>query len=178
METRRRALLIGRFQPPHLGHLHAIRYVLSVSDEIIIGIGSAQYSHTVKNPFTAGERVEMLLLMLSEAHIPRDRFLLIPIPDAPAHAQWVSIVESFCPRFHVVFTNDALSNTLLSEAGYEVRPIPLLRREVLSGTEVRKRMATGRNWEELVSPSVASYLRVNRLVDRVRQLSAQLKASA
>ncbi|HDM88409.1 MAG TPA: nicotinamide-nucleotide adenylyltransferase, partial [Candidatus Bathyarchaeota archaeon] len=42
----RRGLFIGRFQPPHLGHLHAIKQALEECDELIIVIGSSQYSHT------------------------------------------------------------------------------------------------------------------------------------
>jgi nicotinamide-nucleotide adenylyltransferase len=40
----RRGLLIGRFQPFHIGHLKAIEQATSENDEVIIGIGSAQYS--------------------------------------------------------------------------------------------------------------------------------------
>ena len=47
-----RALYIGRFQPFHLGHLHIVKYILEVSKEVIIAIGSSG-SHTVHNPFTA-----------------------------------------------------------------------------------------------------------------------------
>ena len=56
------ALVIGRFQPLHNGHLEVIRKVASECDRMIIGIGSAQYSHSRDNPFTAGERY----LMISE----------------------------------------------------------------------------------------------------------------
>ena len=56
------ALIIGRFQPLHNGHLEVIRKVASECDRMIIGIGSAQYSHLTDNPFTAGERY----LMVSE----------------------------------------------------------------------------------------------------------------
>ncbi|HLN89981.1 MAG TPA: adenylyltransferase/cytidyltransferase family protein, partial [Candidatus Binatia bacterium] len=52
-----RGLYVGRFQPFHLGHLDAIKYVLKEVDELVIVIGSAQYSHNSNNPFTAGERL-------------------------------------------------------------------------------------------------------------------------
>jgi len=52
-----RGLLVGRMQPVHLGHLQVIRRILDEVDEVIIGVGSAQLSHTIKDPFTAGERV-------------------------------------------------------------------------------------------------------------------------
>ncbi|RLG60344.1 nicotinamide-nucleotide adenylyltransferase, partial [Candidatus Geothermarchaeota archaeon] len=84
--------LIGRFQPFHLGHLHAIKYCLrSVSDLVII-LGSALTSHTLKNPFTARERIQMISLALSEAGISRERYIIIPVPDIGKHSLWVSLV--------------------------------------------------------------------------------------
>ncbi|MEM3596417.1 MAG: adenylyltransferase/cytidyltransferase family protein, partial [Candidatus Bathyarchaeia archaeon] len=53
-------LYVGRFQPFHLGHLEVVRSILNRADELIIAIGSSQYSHTRRNPFTAGERVTMI----------------------------------------------------------------------------------------------------------------------
>ncbi len=50
------ALLIGRFQPFHNGHLEVVKTISKKCDRMIIGIGSAQLSHTFENPFTAGER--------------------------------------------------------------------------------------------------------------------------
>ncbi|MEM0023032.1 MAG: adenylyltransferase/cytidyltransferase family protein, partial [Archaeoglobaceae archaeon] len=48
-----RALFIGRFQPYHLGHHEVVKKILEEVDELIIGIGSAQESHSLENPFTA-----------------------------------------------------------------------------------------------------------------------------
>jgi nicotinamide-nucleotide adenylyltransferase len=56
----KRGLYVGRFQPFHLGHLEAIENVLKEAEELVIVIGSAQYSHNINNPFTAGERLVMI----------------------------------------------------------------------------------------------------------------------
>src|SRR5512137_878368 len=108
-----RALFVGRFQPFHYGHLYAIKKILEQSDELIIVVGSAQMSHEPDNPFTAGERIEMIEAALAEAKIDRGRFLLIPIADAPSHRTWVSYVESQTPRFDAVYSNQALTRRLL-----------------------------------------------------------------
>lgn len=50
-----RGILIGRMQPVHNGHIEVIKKTLEEVDEIVIGIGSAQKSHELKDPFTAGE---------------------------------------------------------------------------------------------------------------------------
>lgn len=53
-----RGIYPGRFQPFHLGHLEVLKWGLNKVDELIVLVGSAQESHTLTNPFTAGERIE------------------------------------------------------------------------------------------------------------------------
>ena len=51
MDSKVRGILIGRMQPIHKGHIQVIKKILEEVDEIIIGIGSAQLSHELKDPF-------------------------------------------------------------------------------------------------------------------------------
>ena len=60
VKLEKRGLFLGRFQPFHLGHLDVIKQALKMVDELVIVIGSAQYSHTFENPFTDSEREEMI----------------------------------------------------------------------------------------------------------------------
>ena len=76
-----RGIYIGRFQPFHKGHLYAVKEVLNEVDELIIGIGSAQESHTLENPFTAGERMLMIKSALAEAGVDSYKVYIVPIPD-------------------------------------------------------------------------------------------------
>ena len=52
-------LLIGRFQPFHLGHLDALGFALSKVDKLWVGLGSSNKSIEKSNPFSAEERKEM-----------------------------------------------------------------------------------------------------------------------
>lgn len=165
------ALVIGRFQPFHKGHIHAIEYVRKNADKIIIGVGSALESHTINNPFTAAERIEMIIIAINEMKWPLSDFLIIPIPDAPYHKEWVSIVESIIPNFDVVYSNDPLTRILFKEGGYAVKGIPLLNRESYSGEEFRKRVVNEGHWRELVTDDVAEYLVKNGLIDRLIELN-------
>src|SRR3989440_3791051 len=81
-----RAFFIGRFQPFHRGHLAMVKRILESNGEIIVGIGSAQYSHTGENPFTAGERDEMIQKALDAESI--HNYHIVPIPDTPLHSVW------------------------------------------------------------------------------------------
>ncbi len=149
-----RAIFVGRFQPFHNGHLYAVQKILEQADELIIVIGSAQMSHEPDNPFTAGERIEMIQSALNDAGVMRDRYILIPIADAPSHRTWVSYVESQTPRFDIVFSNQSLTKRLLIEAGYEVRGIPLHSRSNYQATEIRHRILMQQDWRDLVPASV------------------------
>jgi nicotinamide-nucleotide adenylyltransferase len=166
----RNALLVGRFQPFHKGHLHAVETLSKEFDKVIIGIGSAQYSHTMENPFTSGEREMMISKSLDKAGIKN--MSIVPIEDLHRHSRWVAHVVSLVPEFAVVFTNDALTNRLFSEAGYDVRRIPYLNRKEYSGTEVRKRIFEGNKWEHLVPDEVAGIIREIDGVGRIQNIKA------
>ena len=73
-----RGLYIGRFQPYHLGHQAVLEKIAKEVEEIVIVIGSAQESHTPENPFTGGERMEMIYAALSESDL-RERCIVTPL---------------------------------------------------------------------------------------------------
>jgi nicotinamide-nucleotide adenylyltransferase len=162
-----RALFIGRFQPFHRGHLAMVKRILESNGEMIVGIGSAQYSHTGENPFTAGERYEMIERSLEAEGVRH--YLIVPITDTHVHSVWVSHVTSLVPRFEVVYTNSDLVVRLFREHGLKVLSPPLLDRERLSGTEVRHRMLKGEDWESLVPRVVADYVREIDGLERIRE---------
>ena len=165
--TDSRALFIGRFQPFHKGHLAMAKRILAKQDELIIGIGSAQYSHTGENPFTAAERFEMIHRALDEEGIRR--YHIIPIPDTHVHSVWVGHVLSLVPRFDAVYTNSPLVIRLFKERGIPVVSLPMVEREELSGTEVRKRMYKDGDWVSLVPPSVAAYIKEIDGLQRIKE---------
>jgi nicotinamide-nucleotide adenylyltransferase len=162
-----RTLFIGRFQPFHKGHLAMVKKILADNDEVIIGIGSAQYSHTGENPFTAGERFEMIKRAL-EAEGIHD-FHIVPIPDTHVHSVWVSHVKSLVPAFDTVVTNSDLVVRLFREHGLKVASPPMVGREKFSGTEVRRRMQKGGDWQSLVPPVVATFIEEIDGIERIRE---------
>ena len=167
----KRALFVGRFQPFHKGHLEAVKMILKENDEIIIAVGSAQYSHKLENPFTAGERIVMIRRALENEGIDLKQVWIIPIPDVHVHMMWISEVVGYTPKFDVVYTNEPLTRRLFMEAGFDVRPIPFIKRKIYSATEIRKRMIEDGNWEELVPKAVAEYIREIDGVQRVKDLA-------
>ncbi|RLE86078.1 MAG: nicotinamide-nucleotide adenylyltransferase [Thermoprotei archaeon] len=165
-----RALFVGRFQPFHYGHLSALKWILEREREVVVAVGSAQYSHSFKNPFTLGERLEMIAAALKEEGL-WSRVIPVGVPDTDGrHSLWVQLVISYSPRFTRVYTNEPLTRMLFEEAGYEVRGIPFFKRELYEGTRIRRLIAQGGNWERLVPPAVARLIKEVGGVERLRRL--------
>ncbi|WP_290902706.1 nicotinamide-nucleotide adenylyltransferase [Ferroglobus sp.] len=164
-----RGFFIGRFQPYHLGHHEVILDILDEVDELIIGIGSAQESHTIENPFTAGERILMISRALREY---RDRIYIIPLEDIYRNSLWVSHVVSMVPPFDVVYSNNPLVVRLFKEAGFEVRNTRIINRVEFQGTEIRRRMICGDSWENLVPKEVAEVIKEIGGVERLKEIAS------
>ena len=168
-----RGILIGRMQPVHNGHMEVIKQILNEVDEIIIGIGSAQLSHELKDPFTAGERVVMMNQALAESGVDPSRYYIIPMQDINFNAIWASHVKMLTPPFTIVYSGNPLVKQLFSEERYDVRQPPLYDRQHLSGTEVRKRILNDENWQELVPNATVELIREISGVERIKNLSVK-----
>lgn len=164
-----RGIFIGRFQPLHKGHVSIIEAALEEVDELVIGIGSAELSFTPKDPFTAGERMEMLMALVKE-RVWQDRIVMIPIRDVNRYSIWVSHVASLCPGIDVVFSNNPLTVRLFEEAGYEVRSTKLVERDNYAGIRVRERIRDEESWEELLPGPVKKVLEDLGGVRRIKEL--------
>ena len=163
-----RGFYIGRFQPYHNGHQSVLEHIAHEVDEIVIGIGSAQLSHLTDNPFTAGERVLMITRALSSIGRP---FYVLPIEDIQRNALWVAHVRSMTPPFDLCYSSNPLVMQLFKEAGIRVQSPEMYEREILSGTEIRRRMLNHEPWKNLVPPEVIQVLDEIDGVGRLRQIS-------
>lgn len=160
-------ILIGRMQPLHNGHIQVIKNTFKEVDELIIGIGSAQISHTIENPFTAGERTLMIKKALVEESVEGDKYYIIPITDVMNNSVWVSHVEMLTPHFNKVFSGNQLVQQLFTEAGYELSEHVLFDRKLLSGTKIRDLMINNGEWEDLVPKSTAEIIKKINGVERL-----------
>ncbi|MDR3290673.1 MAG: nicotinamide-nucleotide adenylyltransferase [Methanobrevibacter sp.] len=167
----KRGILIGRMQPLHNGHIQVIKDALKEVDELIIGIGSAQISHTIENPFTAGERILMIKKTLTEHGIKGDKHYIIPITDIMNNSVWVSHVEMLTPYFNKVFSGNSLVQRLFTEAGYKINEHIQFNRKILSGTKIRNLIINDGKWEDLVSKSTVEIIRKINGVERLKHIS-------
>jgi nicotinamide-nucleotide adenylyltransferase len=162
-----RGLYVGRFQPFHRGHEMVVDEISDDVDEVVVAVGSAQMSHTLRNPFTAGERVSMITKTLED----RDTTVYaIPVEDLNRNAVWTTHVRSMCPPFDVVYSNNPLIVRLFEEEGTEVRENVLFERDRFSGSEIRSRMLEEGNWRSLVPDEVEDVVDEVKGVQRLRDL--------
>ena len=161
-------LLIGRFQPFHLGHLEALQFALSKVDKLWIGLGSSNKSIQKNNPFSAEERQKMILSSIDDSM--KERILIYPIPDLDNHIKWIEKIDSIVPKFDIVFSNDELTKHLYSKRSVKVDSIPFLNRENLSGTNIRNLIISDKNWQDLVPQGTRKVLDNLNAKERLKDL--------
>ena len=164
----KRGFYVGRFQPYHNGHQAVMMELARTCDELIIGVGSAQRSHTAENPYTAGERVMMITRALTSLRCP---YYVIPIEDVQRNAIWAAHVRSMTPPFDTCYSSNPLVVRLFSEAGITVKSPAMYERDRHSGTEIRRRMLAGEPWESLVPLAVVAVINEIDGVERLRQIA-------
>ncbi|MFH1786909.1 MAG: nicotinamide-nucleotide adenylyltransferase [archaeon] len=152
------ALLVGRFQPFHNGHLFLITHILSCEDKLTIVVGSSQESRTERNPFTAAERICMIHRALENEAILESRFNLIAVPDQKDDAAWLDRLLHASPPFQTVYANDDWVRGIFKSTGFKVVKPPFFGRDVHKSKEIRNRMKMDLPWKEFVPEKVAHYL--------------------
>ncbi len=165
------AAMLGRFQPFHLGHLNLVRQILEENDEIIILIGSSQANYTLKNPFTAGERVWMIRNTLLQSKIDMSKVFLINAADDENNAKWFSNIKSVSPPFEVLYTGNNFVKTLLKRETVIIKEPKLFEENLFKGSVIRKLIIEDNaKWEKLVSDAVRKIFREIDAVRRIRNI--------
>ena len=141
-------LLIGRFQPFHLGHLAALQFAIPKVDKLWLGLGSSNKPIEKNNPFSADERKKMILSSISDSL--KNKITIYFIPDLDNHVKWIEKIDTIVPTFDIVFSNDPLTDHLYSKRSVQVMTIPFLKRDQLSGTRIRDLIKSDQKWDDLV----------------------------
>jgi nicotinamide-nucleotide adenylyltransferase len=149
-------LLIGRFQPFHLGHLDALQFALSKVDKLWVGLGSSNLPSQKDNPFSAEQRQEMILSSIDETM--KEKISIYFIPDLDNHIKWIEKIDTIVPKFDIIFSNDELTKHLYSKRNIQVMTIPFLKRDKLSGTHIRDLIISDQKWNDLVPEGSKKFL--------------------
>ena len=172
----------GRFQIVHYDHMKYIMAAKSRCEHLVVGITNPDPTHTKhddadparstpeSNPLTYLERYLMLRAALSEQGLSRDDFAIVPFPInlpelykyyVPLDAVFfLTIYDAWGERKLEMFQSLGLKTDVMWR-----KPVA---EKGLTSTEVRRLIATGGSWEQLVPYSVGRILKEYGIVERIR----------
>ena len=149
---------MGRFQPFHLGHMSLVAQAMAECDDIIIAVTSTQYNYLEKDPFTAGERIEMIRNALNESGIDPGRYMILGLENQHNVATWPAYIRAALPPFQRIYSGNPYVAMLLRDYGTEVAEPDMVDRERFNASVLRRMMADGGDWRERVPPAVARFV--------------------
>lgn len=115
-DTKKRAVVITRAQPFHIGHLEMIERVIDNYDELIIVIASAEEAFTERNPLTAGQRMEIVRASIREKPYA-DKIWIFPVPCKRFVAENMLELRLLCPDFQTVVSTNPVHQRMAEYAG-------------------------------------------------------------
>lgn len=162
-------LFIGRFQPFHNGHLNDLESAAKFSTDLKIAIGSSNASGTKDNPFSFEERKAMIEHVLKKNNIAAS---IYAIPDINDDTKWVEHVRSIVGDFDTAYTGNHWVKKLFQTARFEVKDVIFL--QDINATEIRNRICSSGNWQELVPNEIAEYIHKIGGINRIKQINRKL----
>lgn len=142
-------VFIGRFQPPHLGHLAVIHEALKRARQVIVMVGSAWQARSLRNPWRFEERLQMLRGAFDDED--NARLAIVPLLDALYNNDvWVRDVQrkvrdiaspqhARLPRIGLIGASRGQSSYYLSLfPQWESVSVPLV--EGISASQIRERL--------------------------------------
>jgi nicotinamide-nucleotide adenylyltransferase len=159
--------MIARWRPVHRGHVPVLCALCERAAHALIGIGSSN-RYDLRNPFTLAETKAMIGLVLSDY----PNYSLIPVPDLDDGPRWRTMVIDLFGPLDLFVTDNPYVTTLLAADYRVLRPVELVpddEKIPLDGAMVRRAMARGLGWQELVPTEIAAYIAANGLDDRFRR---------
>lgn len=86
------AVIIGRFQPFHNGHMGLALRAAAIADHVVMVIGSHNAPLSIRNPFSTKDRESFIKAAFRECAI--ERFTLIPVSDSAYNfTDWIIRVQ-------------------------------------------------------------------------------------
>lgn len=154
------ALIIGRFQPFHLGHLYLLKETLKIADKVVFGIGSASIFDE-NNPMDYETRRKIIKAVFYKEKI-EDRLLkIVPLEDFFNDEKWLNNLKEKVGKFDVVVSNNDWTNNIMEKAGYKVKRFPYYKRELYEGWRIRKLINNQGEWQKRVPDYLINFIKNN-----------------
>lgn len=159
--------IVARWRPVHRGHAPVLRALCDSASDALIGVGSSN-RYDLRNPFTLEETADMIRLVLAG----RKNYMLIPVPDLDDGPRWRKMVMELFGSLDLFVTDNPYVSSLLAEDYRVTRPVALVAEDdktPIDGTMVRREMARGNGWRNLVPKEIAHYIAARQLDERFRR---------
>jgi nicotinamide-nucleotide adenylyltransferase len=170
MYNYKRGLVIGRFQPFHNGHLKLVQQVLNECEELIIVIGSSQFNYLYKDPFTAGERLEMIYATISFQKLNHKKIFLVPLLNFENNACWFEYLNSMVPEFQILYSGNKYVRYLCKDKIIVKEPI-FSNKKKYNGENIRRLIVNNKRWDNLVPNPVKDIIIYINGIERIKTLS-------
>ncbi len=164
--------IIGKFQPPTIGHQSLLEAVANASSRMRIGIGSVN-RYDAHRPFYPDEVEDMLTLALKETSTPYD---IVRIPDYGHKTgnsdAWVEHMRREFRGVDALVSGNPYVEQLLAPHMRIVsldEIIPFEHRVIASSTSVRQAIATSADWKRYLQSGVARYIDEHTIDERIRR---------
>ncbi len=164
----KKGLILGRFQPFHLGHLSVIQEILNDQMQPIICIGSAQEGNTKNNPFTTEERKTMIKTVMNNLGCDYEMY---EITDIHNNDKYVSYLEKLVPEFDAIYSGNLLVQRLFKAAGYRVVEPKVINREIWEGAAIRQAMTEDDDWETAVPSQIVDLIHDLNGIEKLQNLA-------
>ena len=151
------ALIVGRFQPFHKGHLFLIKKALEKADKIVIGIGSANIKDD-NNPIDFEMRKKVVKAVAYKERFENRLIKIVPLDDFFNDKKWLENLEKQVGKFDLTLGNNDWTNNILKKAGYKVLKVDYYKRPLYEGWRIRKLIKEGKKWENRVPAYIVSWL--------------------
>lgn len=162
-----RAILLGRFQPFHLGHREVVekyrdRY------ELVIGIGSANEEGSEKNPLSFEDRKSIIQACYPDIEIVGiDDYSR----DSEGDQKWLEDLKESASPEKVISQNSLVKKLVEEDPDLELIEQDMHDPSIYSGTEVRRRIKSGEEWRYLVAECAEAA--IAERVDKIKESGIQ-----
>ena len=102
----------------------------------------------------------------------RENYTLIPVPDLDDGPRWRLMIRDLFGPLDLFVTANPYVASLLAKDYRIIKPVELIledERIAVDGTMVRREMARGTAWRDLVPKEIADYIALQRLDERFRR---------
>lgn len=150
MIEQKTAIIIGRFQPPHKGHIESlIKPAIEECNQVLILIGSSNKAPTIKDPFSYRERMWMILEILEELELPTENIRLLPLEDRPYNntlwqVQVQKVVREYAKYKPILYgaEKDKSSFYLKFFPQWQYKKQPVDKKTLCNSTDIRELLFT------------------------------------